>query len=180
MDNKTNYLVKSGLFLAIAVIFQVIGKALAIPQFSQLVVGTVVNAVIILAVLTCGTWWGTAIGALTPFTAWLIGQLNPAMLPFIPFIMAGNIIYALIFGLLMNKGKAYKYVGYVLGAFAKYIFLYFTASKFLHLLVKVPEKVLKVLIASMGIPQFITALIGGALAITIAAMLEKRYNKNMD
>ncbi|HBF77727.1 MAG TPA: ECF transporter S component, partial [Clostridiaceae bacterium] len=36
------------------------------------------------------------------------------------------------------------------------------------------------LIASMGIPQLITALIGGALAITIAAMLEKRYNKNMD
>ena len=49
--------------MAIAVIFQVIGKTLAIPQFSQLVVGTVVNAVIILAVLICGIGWGTAIGA---------------------------------------------------------------------------------------------------------------------
>jgi hypothetical protein len=169
MNKSIKSLVRSGLLLAIAIVFQAIGKNF--PGINQFLVGPVINAILLIGTFMCGIWWGTAIGILTPLTAWMLGQLTSPLGPFVPFIMAGNAIFVICFGLLKNKGQWGKYAGILSGAFIKYLFLYFSATKLIHLFkLKLPAKIAVV----MGIPQLITALIGGAIAIVLIEMLLKR------
>lgn len=174
MNNNLTNLTKSALFLAIAIIFQSIGKFF--PQFSQFFVGPAINAILILTTYICGLWWGVAVGTLTPLLAWLLGQLPPPFGPFIPFIMLGNIIFIILFGISKKYiKKAGEYIGIILGAILKYLFLYFSASKLINVFnLNIPEKVAHKLVIAMGVPQLITALIGGAIALIIIKILQNR------
>lgn len=174
MNDDIKCLVRSGLFLAIAVVFQLIGRA-APPEVSQYLVGSVVNAVLLISTFICGIWWGIAVGVFTPITAWILGQLNPLMAPFIPFIIIGNIIIILFFGIFKNYDKWGKYVGLVLGALAKYAFLYFAAVKLVYIFrLGIAPKIAAKLSVAMGLPQLFTALLGGVIAIAIITILAKR------
>lgn len=166
-------LIRSGLFLAIAIVFQIIGKNF--PQVSQFLVGPVVNSVLLLTAYVCGTNYGIAAAALTPVLALLLGQFPALLASFIPFIIIGNMIYVFVFGILKNKTQPGKYIGAVLGSFLKYFFLYLSASKLVLLLgLGIPQKILPKLTAMMGLPQLITALFGGAIAIIIIEILKRR------
>lgn len=169
-------LVRSGLLLALAVVFQIIGKAtLGIPEVSQYVVGPAINAILLISVHICGIWYGMAIGLLTPITALLLGQLPSPMTPFIPFIIIGNIIFEAVFFALKRFKRPGGIAGYALGAFLKYFFLSVSASSLVPLFkIGFPEKVYSKLIIMMGIPQLVTALIGGAAALVIIEILGKR------
>jgi riboflavin transporter len=171
-DKRLQNLVRSSLLLAIVIVIQVIGKN--IPAISQSFVGPGVNAVLIIAAALCGNWWGAAVGSLTPVLAWVIGQLAAPMGPFVPFIIIGNIIYVLSFGLLKKYSKG-KYIGVVVGSILKYGFLSLSASKLVALFkLGMPEKVVSKLIVAMGIPQLITALIGGFVALVLIEILRRR------
>lgn len=166
MNSNTKYLVRSGLFLALAISFQLIGRAF--PQISQYFVGSGVNAILLMSTFTCGTWWGIAISAFTPITALFVGQLAQPLAPFIPFIILGNIIFVLMFGIFKEYRNWGMYVGLILGAFLKFLFLFYSASKLVHVFrINLPAKVLKILATAMGIPQLITAIIGGIAATFI-------------
>lgn len=142
MKEDVKCIVRSGLLLAIAVVFQTIGKN--IPQINQFIVGPIINAILILGTFTCGIWWGVAIGVLTPITALISGQLPQPMAPFIPFIAVGNAIYVVAFGVLSYYKKWGQIVGYLTGSFLKYLFLYFSALKLIYLFkISIPEKVAK-------------------------------------
>ncbi|MGV8981391.1 ECF transporter S component [Clostridium sp.] len=168
-----NKLVKASLFLALAIVFQVIGKTTG--QISQFFVGPAVNTILILTAAICGGFYGVLVGCLTPILAWLTGQLAGALAPFIPFIIIGNILFVLSFVILNNRGKYGKYLGVIIGAFIKYLFLSISASKLIPLFkLNIPAKIANNLVIAMGIPQLITALIGGALALILIAILEKR------
>lgn len=168
-------LVRSGLLLALAVVFQIIGKTFGIPQVSQYVVGPAINAILLISVHICGIWWGVAIGLLTPVTAVLLGQLPSPMAPFVPFIMIGNVIFEASFFLIKRYKRLGGILGYALGALLKYLFLYYSALKLVPLFnIGFPEKVYSKLIIMMGIPQLVTALIGGAAALIIIEILNKR------
>lgn len=167
-------LVRSGLLLALAVVFQIVGKTFAIPQISQYVVGPAINAILLISVHICGIWWGAAIGLLTPVTAVLLGQLPSPMAPFVPFIMVGNVIFEASFYLLKRFKRLGGIAGYVLGALLKYLFLYFSALKLVPFFnIGIAEKVYSKLIIMMGIPQLVTALIGGAAALIIIEILNR-------
>lgn len=167
-----NKAVKASFFLAIAIVFQLLGRN--IPQINQFFVGPVVNAVLILTAYICGTKWGVLTGILTPVLAWFVGQLLTPLAPFIPFIAIGNAIYVIFFGVL----KRYKfgiYIGIIIGSFAKFIFLSFASSNLVHLFkLNIPQKYLEKLIISMGIPQFITGIIGGIISVILIQILIKR------
>lgn len=166
-------LVRSGLFLAIAIVFQLLGKN--IPQISQFLVGPGVNAVLLLTAYVCGTYYGVGVAALTPVLALIVGQFPAPMGPFIPFIIIGNIIYVLLFGILKDRTRTGKYIGAALGSFLKFLFLYFSATKLVPLLgLNIPAKVLPKLATMMGFPQLTTALIGSIIAILIIEILRKR------
>lgn len=173
-NNKgTQNLVRSGLLLAIAIVFQFIGKN--IPQVSQFLVGPAVNTVLLLTAYVCGTYYGVAVAALTPILALLIGQFPALLGSFIPFIIIGNVIYVLVFGVIKNKTKAGEYMGVVLGSFLKFLFLYFSATRLIRLFsLSIPAKVLPKLAVMMGFPQLITALAGGIIAIIIIGILKSR------
>ena len=170
---NVNKLVKASLFLALAIVFQVIGKT--VPQISQFFVGPAVNAILILTATICGGVYGLLIGSLTPMLAWLTGQLAGALGPFIPFIIIGNMLFVLSFVFLNNQGKYGKYFGIIIGAFIKYIFLSVSALKLIPLFkLNIPAKIADKLVIAMGIPQLITALIGGAFALILIEILRKR------
>ena len=60
-NTNINKLVKASLFLALAIVFQVIGKT--VPQISQFFVGPAVNAILILTAAICGGVYGVLVGS---------------------------------------------------------------------------------------------------------------------
>ncbi|GFP78472.1 ECF transporter S component [Clostridium fungisolvens] len=171
-DFKIDKVARAAFLLAIAIIFQFLGRN--IPGINQFLVGPIVNAVLILATFICGARLGALVAVLTPILAWVVGQLATAMAPFIPFIVVGNLIYILIFSVLKNK-KYGLYIGIILGSFIKFVFLSFSASNILKVIdIGIPKKILEKLAISMGVPQLITALAGGIIAIILIKLLYKR------
>ncbi|QAA35140.1 ECF transporter S component [Clostridium manihotivorum] len=169
---NSNGLSKSALLLAIAIAFQLIGRT--IPEINQFLVGPIINAVLLLSVYICGVKWGVLTAALTPILAWVVGQLAAPMAPFIPFIIIGNIIYVILFGSVREKIYGI-YIGIILGSFVKFLFLSLSASHLVKLLkLGIPTKVLDKLVLSMGVPQLITALAGGIIAMVLIQILSKR------
>lgn len=172
-NGNINNLIKASLFLALAIVFQVIGKTL--PVISQSFVGPAVNALLILTAAICGGIYGVLVGSLTPILALLTGQLASALGPFIPFIIIGNILFVLSFVILNKKGKYGKYLGIIIGAFIKYMFLWLSSSNLITLFqLNIPTKIVDKLVIAMGVPQLITALVGGALALILIEILKKR------
>jgi len=155
MDKKVNTLTKAALLLAIALVFQFV-------KMGQLITGSGINAVLILAVHICGLPWAIAIGFTTPFMAVILGVQPPAMIIAVPFIVAGNIIYATIYALMKKRNKI---IGIIVAALAKFGLLY-SAVNFI-LTVKPPIK------AALSFPQLITALAGGTLALIIIQVIER-------
>lgn len=165
-------LIRSSLLLALVIVFQSIGRAY--PQISQFFVGTAINCILLVATQISSLGWGITIGMMTPLFAWLLGQLNPAFAPFIPFIIIGNLIYIIIFWYFKRYKRIGAIVGIIIGALFKYLFLYISASKLIGLLnLSIPPKLVSKLVVAMGVPQLITAVIGGFIAIIILKVLSK-------
>ena len=172
-NGNLNKLIKSSLFLALAIVFQVIGKTM--PQISQSYVGPAVNAILILTAAICGGAYGILVGSLTPIIALLTGQLASPLGPFIPFIIIGNILFVISFIVFNNIGKYGNYLGIIIGSFMKYIFLSISASKLIPLFnLNIPTNIVNKLIITMGVPQLITGLVGGSFALILITLLRKR------
>jgi predicted membrane protein len=173
LNDKVKKLVRASLLLAIAIIIQILGKN--IPEINQFLVGPIVNAILIITAFVCGTWWGIGVGVLTPVIAWLVGQLPGPMAPFIPFIMIGNALFVIFFGILKNQQKWGKYIGLILGSFVKFLFLSFSAAKLITVFnIGIQQKIASKLVIMMGIPQLITALIGSIISLVLIKTLTKR------
>lgn len=155
MDKRVETLTKAALLLAIALVFQFV-------KMGQLITGSGINAVLIIAAHICGLPWAMAIGFTTPLMAVVLGVQPPAMIIVVPFIIAGNIIYAITYSLL--KGKS-KIIGIIAAAFVKFGLLY-SAVNFI-LTVKPPIKV------ALSFPQLITALIGGSIGLVIIQVIDR-------
>jgi len=168
----TKHIVKTSMLLAVAIVIQLLGRSF--PQINQFLVGPLINAILILATFICGIKWGVLTGLLTPVLAWLVGQLPPPMAPFIPFIIIGNLVYVVAFGVL-SKHKYGNYLGLLVGSFIKYLFLSFSVTKVVYLLnIDIPKKVLEKLAIMMSTPQLITAIVGGIFALVLISLLSRR------
>ena len=158
---------KLALLLAIIAMIQMFGRL--IPN-GNLVVGSIVNACLLIAVATVGLRGAAILSFLAPFTS-LISNHAPiaaALLPFAPVIVVGNFVYAAIFYYMMKKNKI---AGVALGSVAKFGILYVGVTVFLSLM-SFP-KFAAVLLVLFSWPQLITALIGGFIALTVIKRLEK-------
>ncbi|WP_315114777.1 ECF transporter S component [uncultured Clostridium sp.] len=165
-------LVRTALLLAISIGVQALGRSY--PQISQIFVGSIVNAALIISVFSSGIYWAVLLGALTPMLAWIIGQLPGPMGPFVPFIIIGNAIFTISFGLLKGNKDISNYIFLLISAVLKFLFLSLSAKKLIYLFnLGLPEKVAEKLGIMMGVPQLITALIGGFLGILIVKILIK-------
>jgi len=156
MKGKLNILTKASVLLAIALVLQ-------LTKMGQYITGTGINAVLATAAGTCGLPWAAAIGLLTPALAVVLGVQSPATVVLVPFIMAGNILYATLFKV---AGKRSEFIGAVAAAFAKFLLLYAAAN----ILVRGLPAPIKL---AFSFPQLITGLAGGIIAITIMKALKK-------
>ena len=139
--------------------------------------GPLVNMMLILTVLLLGPLAGVALGAITPLVALFRGQLPPALLPLVPFIAIGNALLVVIFSWINKRWhggrllllRVSSWAGIILGAAAKFIWLtmsvYFILPAVLG--VQLPD-------AIVVMPQLFTALIGGALALVIFELFQRR------
>lgn len=158
MDKKTNTLTRAAILLGIALVFQFV-------KMGQYVTGSGINAVLIVAATVCGASWAAAIGAITPFMAVVLGVQPPALIPVVPFIVAGNIIYVAVFSL---TKKYNKIAGVIVAALLKFALLYSAVNFFV--IVKPPIKV------ALSFPQLATALAGGFIALLLIKVLKSNEN----
>ena len=156
MKGNLNLLTKAAALLAIAIVFQ-------LAKMGQYVTGIGINAVLVTAVGTCGLPWAAAIGFMTPVLAVLLGIQPPATVVLVPFIIAGNILYTVLFRVLR---KYNDYMSVFAAAFAKFILLYAAAN---IIITKLPAPVK----LAFSLPQLVTASIGGILALIIIKALKR-------
>jgi len=168
MGNKTQFLTRTALLLAVAIAFQFIGKFI---PYNNFIVGPVINAVLIIATAVAGFWSGTAIAVIAPLVSAFTNKavIAPLVLGFSPFIILGNFIVVLLFHLLRKKNKL---AGIAIGAVLKFGFLYAAISVFTSV-VNMQPKVAVTLINLFSWPQLVTALIGGAIALAVLAAVGK-------
>ena len=175
MDNKKRilWITRTAVFLALLVVSQ----AATAPLGNPLVTGSIVNLLLVLTVMTCGVASGASVALISPVVAKLIG-IGP-LWTLIPFIMVGNVTLVLIWFLIGNRKLAgNQYVTYlvaaVIAAVGKCGVLYLGVVRIaVPVLLGLPEPQATVISNMFSIPQLITALVGGGLAVILIPRLKK-------
>ncbi|HOI59690.1 MAG TPA: hypothetical protein PKU93_00025 [Candidatus Pacearchaeota archaeon] len=141
--------------LGIIILSQIVFK-------NQFITGTIINALLICSVMFLGLRQAIGIAIIPSLFSVFTGLMTPAVLPFVPCIILGNIILVWTFNFFKNKNYIF---GGILASVLKFSFLFGTSSVLFNL----PKQILY----AMSYPQLITALVGTFLAILIL----KKYKK---
>jgi hypothetical protein len=152
------------------------GVALILPFFIHLqwFTGPIINAVLVLVLFLVGIRSALVIALVPSLMALSGGLIPPVLAPVVPFIMISNCIFVLsidrIYEWSKNSNRGY-WLGIVIGASLKFIFLYFSVSFIIKLILK---KELAVKVAQMmSWPQLITAILGGVIAWAVLKWLKR-------
>lgn len=124
---------------------------------NQIIVGSIVNALLILSLMFLGLRQAIGIAIIPSLFSVLTGLLAPAVLPFVPCIILGNLILILAFNFFKNKNYI---IGGIIASVLKFGFLFSLSSLIFNFL---PKPILY----AMSYPQLITAIIGTIIAIII-------------
>ncbi len=180
--NKIRWLTRTALLLALLIGVQWVTKPLG-----QYVTGTLVNCVLAVAALNLGLASGLTIGLVSPVMAFLLA-IAPQLVV-VPAIMAGNCTFVLLLHFLIREKKEdiwERAMGLCLAALGKFLVLYLLVTKVIcglcaELLMGqvafgkplLLPPMLKMLPTMFSVPQLVTALLGGSLALTIYPFLRK-------
>ena len=179
MKRKVSWITETALMLALLVALQYLTKG-----FGQFVTGSCVNAVLAAAALLAGLGSGITVALVSPVLAYLLG-IAPQILV-VPAIMAGNTVFVvLLYALAVDRKPAVQIVGWLAAAVCKFAILYLIVAKVICGLLAqtlltagaLKEPMLKALPATFSWPQFITALIGGGIALLIMPSIKKALKK---
>lgn len=164
---STRRIVLTGLMLALTLVFQMLRFFIPMPsQLSIFIIGTLVNATLLVTVVLLGLGSGTIICVAAPMVAFFQGHIAfPWM---VPIIAIGNFTIILIYYLFHSKAKG---TAVLLSSFTKFVFLLISTRWFIGLL-EVPAKPAQVLSYAFSWPQLITALLGGIVSISVLRILE--------
>lgn len=146
----------------------------------QYVTGTCVNAVLAVSALAVGLWSGVAVALLSPVFAFLLG-IGPQLPLVVPAIMAGNLVFAALLGLLAG-GKELpplrrRVAAWLLAAVAKFAALYLLVVKLLCTVLPLKEPQIAAFTAMFSYPQLVTALAGGAAALLLTPPLRRALKR---
>ena len=181
MNKKLRWITETAILLALLVSLQALTKG-----FGQLVTGSCVNTILAVSALVGGLGCGITVALISPVLAFLLG-IAPQILT-VPAIMAGNTVFVILLALLADKtGKniAKQVIAWVAAAAAKFSALYAIVvwlicgvlSKSLLAAGVMKPPMLKLLPATFGWPQLVTALVGGAVALLILPVLKKALRR---
>ena len=171
---KTLWITSTAVLMATLVLLQGVTKA-----GGQFVTGSCVNAVLAVAVLFSGLWSGVAVAVISPFLAFLLG-IGPQLIPIVPAIAVGNVIYVLILHFLCSKKGLPIWrqgIGLLCAAAFKFLALYLIVAQLLCHILTLSEKQIATFTAMFSWPQLVTALIGGVVALLIVPTLQKALRR---
>lgn len=173
MKITTKQITTTAALLAICIVSQFFKNA------SVYITGPVVNACLILAVLSAGVTCGIILSVITPVTAFFISgsPIMSAIPAIIPCVMVGNIILVLSVGMISKKikGNGGLVAGMAAGSVLKALFMGIVIAWLLipSLIPAAMEAKMAVFQTTFSITQLITALIGSVYAFIIWIPLKK-------
>ena len=181
MNKKIRWITETAVMLALLVCLQALTKPMG-----QLVTGSCVNAILAVSALVGGLSCGLVVALCSPVLAFLLG-IAPQILT-VPAIMAGNSVFVILLSVLADKtGKNMikQMIAWIVAAAAKFAALYAIVvllicgvlSENLLAAGVLKAPMLNALPATFSWPQLITALIGGAVALSITPVLRKALHK---
>ncbi len=160
-------LTRTGLLLALMITLQSIRLLIPVPPFiSMFVIGSAVNACLLLAVEKIG-WRPALVLAVIAPTVAALQQVLPSPLFLFP-VAAANIIYVAGYRMLLNVNR-WLAVGVAAGL--KMLAMYAAISIVIEV-VNLSDKMAAGLKMMFGYPQLITGTIGGVLCYVIMKRLE--------
>lgn len=167
MNKQYKILTRTALLLALTLVFQSLRFIIPIPVFSStFLIGSLVNACLLVAVETVGFKPALLIVTLAPIVAYF-QQLLPLPIFIIP-VALGNAIYIGVF-FVSEKSNPWLRIG--IAALSKMVFMY-AAFSWLLTLIAIPAKLATGLMLVMSWPQFVTGVVGGILASIIKKRLQ--------
>ena len=164
MRNNTylKTLARGSVLLTMAIVAQEIRLFLPLPPLlSIIVIGTMLNAIMVIAVRYANLTAAVIISAVLPLFAFFQGHVIIPLM--IPVIFLGNFVLVLVCSKFWGKGIII--IAPVLKTFTLY-----SLSRILLGMLGLQNKVVDAILLSMGWPQLITAILG----IILAMQLEKR------
>ena len=181
MKKRLLWITRTAVLLALLITLQAVTK-----PFGQLVTGSCVNMVLALTALVAGLPSGLVLALISPVLAYLLGIAPQALT--VPAIMVGNCVYILLLWLIADRKGANllrQILALVSAATAKFAVLYgivgglicgvFADGLLRAGTLKMP--MLQVLSANFSWPQLVTALVGGALAMSVYPLLRKAIRR---
>jgi len=168
---KVIWITRTAVLIALTVAMQ----ALTLQLGNQIITGSIVNFMLIIAVMTCGLATGLTVAVFTPILPTLLG-FGPVW-PIVPFIAVGNMALVTVWHFIGNRDIGGNvYIAYsiaaVAGAVAKFLVLYFGVVQIaVPYILGLPAG--NVLSIMFSYPQLITAATGGVCGIILLPSLLK-------
>ncbi len=159
------------------ILSKIFGSTSVISTNSQLIVGTIVNAALVVSAINL-KGWAKILGVVTMpsistiLSGYVFGTASVYMVYMIPAIWIGN--FALIYSykfLMLGKNKHYFLAG-IVGIIVK-VPIIFALFNLINLFGVFPEKLVENLRNAMGMTQLITATLG-VIAAFVIYKLEKK------
>ena len=171
MNKKVLWITQTAICIALLIAAQIVTSSFA----NTLITGSIVNLILIISVMICGFTSGITVAIVSPVFARLLG-IGP-LWTLIPFIMLGNISIVAIWHFITHRNgrrKMQYILAWLLGAVTKFLVLYIGIVKFaIPVLLQLPEKKATMVSAAFSLPQLVTALVGGTLALVILPIVKK-------
>ena len=174
MHRRTLFISRLAIILGLTLIIQSGG-------FPQPITGPLINAILLITASLLGIVAGIILGTLTPIVALIRGQLPPVLAPMIPFIIIANGVFVTVFILLikylsatlrLNSDWSKALIALIFASLLKFLLLFSAVKIILPVVfaVRFPDKIILI----MSTPQFVTAMIGGIIAIVAIRFLDNR------
>jgi hypothetical protein len=147
-----------------------ISIAVFAPYFgSQLITGTIVNAMLFIAASIMGLEYAVMLCFIPSLISVSVGLLPMILLPMIPFIIGGNILMVYVYSKFERKSF---WVGAVPGALVKFIFIWAAGMILANFVL---QGVAKNIMLMISWPQFATAIAGATLAFIFLKIVRKKH-----
>lgn len=160
---KYRLFTRAALLLALTILFQSLRLIIPLPAlFSTFLIGSLVNACLLITAETVGLRPALAIAVTAPIIAWF-QQLLPLPVFIFPVAIA-NVIYVTIFFMIYRNQR---WLSLSAAAVAKTLFLYI-AFDWLLGFIALPPKISAGVLFVMSWPQLVTGLLGGMIAFYVS------------
>ena len=170
MKKKTLWLTRTAMLIALLLVLQSVTKG-----GGQYVTGSCVNAVLAVAALVSGIGSAAVVALVSPFAAFLLG-IGPQLLPIVPAIALGNLVYVAVLWVILRKHKlmsARSVVAWIVAAVCKFLTLYLVVVKLLCNVLTLKPQQISTFTTMFSWPQLVTALIGGGAALLVAVAVRR-------